>query len=95
MAFAPDRRAENLVSMENYRIYFQEGEEEDILRILRQSSDILIDNISGNSIGITVEREDADHFYLRLLNQLDREVFDFRPHNGHYQTGGHFYTSNA
>jgi hypothetical protein len=70
--------------MENYRIYFQEGEQEDILRILRRSSDILIDNINNNSIGITVERDDADTFYVRLLENLDREVYDFRPHHQYY-----------
>ena len=70
--------------MENYRIYFQEGEQEDILRILRRSSDVLIDNISNNSIGITVERDDADMFYVRLLEHLDREVYDFRPHHKYY-----------
>lgn len=70
--------------MENYRIYFEEGEEEDILRILRRSSDVLIDNIHSNSIGITVERDEADLFYVRLLEQIDREVYDFRPHHKYY-----------
>jgi hypothetical protein len=70
--------------MENYRIYFQEGEQDDILRILRRSSDVLIDNINNNSIGITVERDDADTFYVRLLEHLDREVYDFRPHHRYY-----------
>jgi hypothetical protein len=70
--------------MENYRIYFQEGEQEDILRILRRWSDVLIDNINNNSIGITVEREDAETFYVRLLEHLDREVYDFRPHHRYY-----------
>jgi len=70
--------------MENYRIYFQEGEQEDILRILRRSSDVLIDTINNNSISITVEREDADTFYVRLLEHLDREVYDFRPHHRYY-----------
>lgn len=70
--------------MENYRIYFQEGEQDDILRILRRSSDVLIDNINSNSIGITVERDDADTFYVRLLEHLDREVYDFRPHHRYY-----------
>jgi hypothetical protein len=69
--------------MENFRVYYQQGEEEDILRILRQSSDILIDNINSNSIGITVERHDAQGFYGRLLHQLQREVYDFRPHHNY------------
>ena len=64
--------------MENYRVYYQEGEVDDILRILRRSSDILIDNINSNSIGITVERDNAEEFYAKLLDQLHREVYDFR-----------------
>jgi hypothetical protein len=70
--------------MENYRIYFEEGEQDDILRILRRSSDVLIDNITSNSIGITIEKDDAELFYVRLLNQIDREVYDFRPHHRYY-----------
>jgi hypothetical protein len=70
--------------MENYRIYFEEGEQDDILRILRKSSDVLIDNITSNSIGITIEKDDAEPFYVRLLNQIDREVYDFRPHHRYY-----------
>jgi hypothetical protein len=65
--------------MENYRVYYQEGEQDDILRILRRSSDILIDNINSNSIGITVERDNAEEFYASLLDQIQREVYDFRP----------------
>ncbi|HEY0739950.1 MAG TPA: hypothetical protein VGD40_00760 [Chryseosolibacter sp.] len=64
--------------MENYRVYYQEGEQEDILRILRRSSDVVIDNINHNSIGITVERDDAERFYVQLLDQIHREVYDFR-----------------
>ena len=70
--------------MENYRVYFEEGEQEDVLRILHSYSDVLIDNINGNSIGITIERDDADSFYVRLMNHLDREVFDFREHHRYH-----------
>lgn len=70
--------------MENFRIYFEEGEQDDILRILRKSSDVLIDNINTNSIGITIEKDDAELFYVRLLNQIDREVYDFRPHHRYH-----------
>jgi hypothetical protein len=65
--------------MENFRVYYQQGEEEDILRILKRSSDVLIDNINANSIGITVERDNAEEFYTRLIDQIYREVYDFRP----------------
>jgi hypothetical protein len=76
--------------MENFRVYYQEGEQDDILRILRRSSDVLIDNINANSIGITVERDDAEKFYSRLLDQIYREVYDFRPHHTFYQSRGQF-----
>jgi hypothetical protein len=70
--------------MENYRIYFEEGEEEEILNILRRSHDVLIDNINSNSIGITIERDNAGPLYVRLLDQIDREVYAFRPHHRYY-----------
>jgi hypothetical protein len=70
--------------MENYRIYYEQGEEDDILRILRRSSDVLIDNINENSIGITIEKDDAESFYVKLLNQIDREVYDFRLYHDYY-----------
>lgn len=70
--------------MENYIIYFKEGEEEEILRILRRSSDVLIDNISTNSIGITIEKDDAVYFYVKLMDQIDQQVYAFRPHHGYY-----------
>ena len=70
--------------MENYRIYFEDGgEREDIMRILRSSSDVLIDNINTNSFGITIERDDAESFYVKLIDKIDREVYAFRPHNRH------------
>jgi hypothetical protein len=65
-------------------VYYQQGEEEDILRILRRSSDVLIDNINSNSIAITVERDNAEEFYARLIDQIHREVYDFRPHHKYY-----------
>jgi hypothetical protein len=67
--------------MENYRVYFEEDEREDVLRILRRSSDILIDNMNTNSFGITIERDDAEEFYIKLLEKIDREIYQFRPNN--------------
>jgi hypothetical protein len=69
-----------LVVMENYRIYFEEGEEEEILRILRQYHDVLIDNVNNTSIGITIEKERADPFYVKLMDMIDQQVYAFRPH---------------
>ena len=67
--------------MENYRIYFEKDEREDVLRILRRSSDVLIDNINTNSYGITIERDDAQSFYVKLLDTIDREVYQYRPNS--------------
>jgi hypothetical protein len=66
--------------MENYRIYFEPGEEDDILEKLRRYNDIVIDNINSNSIGITIERDNAESLYLKVMDQLDHEVYSFRPH---------------
>jgi hypothetical protein len=70
--------------MENFRIYFQEGEAEEVLRILQNCSDVIIDNVQSNSIGITIERDNADWYYVRLLDRIDRQVFDFRPHHRYF-----------
>jgi hypothetical protein len=70
--------------MENYRIYFEEGEEEEILSILTKYSDVLIDNINTNSIGITIESDDANVFYVRLMDEIDQQVYAFRPHHRYH-----------
>ena len=70
--------------MENYRIYFEEGEEEEILGILRKHSDVLIDNINGNSIGVTIESDDANSFYVKLMDVIDQQVYSFRPHHRYH-----------
>lgn len=70
--------------MENYRIYFEEGEDEEILTILRSFSDVLINNVNVNSIAITIEKDDADTFYAKLIDKIDRLVYAFRPHYKYY-----------
>lgn len=64
--------------MENYRIYCEENERADITVILRKYNDVIIDNVDSNSLGITIEREDADALYQQLLDEIDREVFQHR-----------------
>lgn len=70
--------------MENYKIYFEEGEEEEILGILKRNSDVLIDNINSNSISITIESDDAGSFYVGLMEEIDRKVYAFRPHKRYH-----------
>jgi hypothetical protein len=65
--------------MENYRIYFEKGEEEEILTILRNTKGVLIDAVNDRSIGISIEGTNPKNQYLKLLNIIDRYVFSFRP----------------
>ena len=64
--------------MENYRIYCHENERADIMSILRKYNDVVIDNVDSHSFGITIEGDNAGAFYQSLLDELDREVFQFR-----------------
>lgn len=63
--------------MENYRIYFDPEDRLEVVAVLRQHNDVIIDNINDDSIGITIEREDADHLYQEIrqeiIERLDRE----------------------
>ena len=64
--------------MENYRIYCEENERAEVLTILRKYNDVVIDNVDSHSVGITIEADDPETFYQRLLDEVDREVFRFR-----------------
>jgi hypothetical protein len=68
--------------MQNYRIYFDESEREDLLRILRSYNDIIIDNIDDHSVGITIERDDDGEFYRALMNEIDRDIYSLRTESG-------------
>jgi hypothetical protein len=60
--------------MNNYKIKFLENQRDDVLHILRQSNDIIIDNIGDVSIGITIERDDAEEIYQDLLDRIDQQL---------------------
>lgn len=64
--------------MENYRIYCEENERAEVMSILRKYNDIVIDNMNSKSFGITIERDDAEIFYSNLLDEIDREVYQYR-----------------
>jgi hypothetical protein len=68
--------------MENYRIYFDESERHDVLRILRKYNDVLIDNIDDHSVGITIETDDSGTFYRNLMEEIDRDVYSLRSESG-------------
>ena len=61
--------------MENYRVYCEENERAEVMSILRKYNDIVIDNVSSNGFGITIEREDAESFYNEVLGEIEREVY--------------------
>jgi hypothetical protein len=68
--------------MENYRIYFDELEKADVVRILRSYNDIIIDNIDDHSVGITIERDDGGAFYRDIMTEIDRQVYSLRTESG-------------
>jgi hypothetical protein len=68
--------------MENYRIYFDESERNEVLRILRQYNDVLIDNVDNHSVGITIEQDNGGVFYRNLMEEIDREVYSLRSESG-------------
>jgi len=64
--------------MENYRIYCEENERAEVMSILRKYNDVVIDNMDANSFGITIERDDPESFYRDLLDEIDRDVNQYR-----------------
>jgi hypothetical protein len=68
--------------MENYRIYFDQSERDDVIRLLRKYNDVLIDNVDEHSVGITIERDDDGRFYRELMAEIDRQVYSARTESG-------------
>ncbi len=68
--------------MENYRIFFDTAERNEVVRILRKYNDIIIDNIDDHSVGITIERDDGGNLYQRVLDEIDRDVYSMRTESG-------------
>lgn len=57
--------------MENYRIYFTDDTRNTVMETVRNfSNDILIDNVTDDSVGITVESDDAESRYHELLDVI-------------------------
>lgn len=68
--------------MENYRIYFDDSEREQILKILERYNDIVIDNVDDHSVGITIELDDSSEFYRKLMEEIDRSIYSLRTQSG-------------
>lgn len=48
------------------------------MSILRKYNDVVIDNVNSTGFGITVERDNPEAFYQNLLDEIDREVYQYR-----------------
>lgn len=68
--------------MQNYRIYFDGSERDEVLRILGKYNDIIIDSVDEHSVGITIERDDEGAFYRDLRSEIDKEIFSMRTDSG-------------
>jgi hypothetical protein len=61
--------------MENYRVYYDEDHRKAVLKILNRTNDILINNIMKDSVGITIERDNAEVLYKEITDQINKEVY--------------------
>ena len=61
--------------MNNYRIYFDGTERNEVVRILRRFNDIIIDNIDDHSVGITIEKDDGGALYKTVMDIIERDVY--------------------
>jgi hypothetical protein len=68
--------------MNNYRIYFDESERNEVVRILRNYNDVVIDNIDDHSVGITIEKDGSDKLYKTIMEIIDREIYSARTESG-------------
>jgi hypothetical protein len=60
--------------MHNYRIHCDVSERAEVLSIVRKYNDIIIDNVDDHSVGITIQSDDAEAFFERLLDEIDASV---------------------
>jgi hypothetical protein len=64
--------------MENYRIHFEPADREAVVAILRKYNDVIIDNISDYSVGITIEHDNHEELYRNLLYEIDQTILSLR-----------------
>jgi hypothetical protein len=60
--------------MENFKVHFDETELETVISILSRSNDVVINTVEPDSIGITIQKDDAKDAYYSLLDQIEREL---------------------
>lgn len=62
--------------MKTYRINFNTETRNQILDIIIDfSGQILINDITGTSVGMTIEGNDPDELYRGLLEEIDEKIF--------------------
>jgi len=64
--------------MQNYRIHFEPQDRTCVVAVLRKYNDVIIDNISENSVGITIECDDPQILYDDLIHEIDQTIFELR-----------------
>lgn len=60
--------------MENFRVHFDERERDAVITILSRTNDVVINTVEPTSIGITIQRDNANDAYYSLLDQIEREL---------------------
>ncbi|HLT74047.1 MAG TPA: hypothetical protein VKZ68_03150 [Ohtaekwangia sp.] len=60
--------------MENYEIRFTDEQREAVMSVISRSNDVIINRLEENSVGITVQLDEADEAYGLLLDDIQREL---------------------
>ena len=60
--------------MENYVIRFTDAQREAVMNVISRSNDVIINRLEENSVGITVQLDEADAAYGVLLEDIEREL---------------------
>ncbi len=60
--------------MENYVIRFTDAQREAVMKVISKSNDVIINRLEENSVGITVQLDEADEAYGVLLDEIKREL---------------------
>lgn len=60
--------------MENYVIRFTDEQREAVMSVISRSNDVIINRLEENSVGITVQLDEADEAYGLLLDDIQREL---------------------
>lgn len=59
--------------MKNFIIHFTEDQRDGVLALLSSSNDIIINSVQTNRAGITIQQENADEIFDRIIHTLERD----------------------